>query len=69
MPPSDKIRELEERVDRLRAAYDLREDVFPPIPGPEHPEAPFTLAIIEDSLDIINYAVFLIRQIRAGDHG
>ena len=69
MPPSDKIRELDERVNRIQVAYAAREQVIPPEQGPEFPQAPFERAIIEDALDILNYAVFLIRQIRAGEHG
>ena len=53
-PPSDKIRELRERVMRINAAYSLDT-------GRE--------AIISDAIDAINYNVFLIRQLREGAKG
>jgi len=52
-PPSDKIRELRERVTRLEHAY---------------PTAPMQV-MVEDALDIINYAAFLIKQIERGMSG
>jgi hypothetical protein len=68
-PPSDKIRELRERVMRLEGAYANRERLMPETPGPEIPHAALDKAIIEDSLDLINYAAFLIKQIRRGMNG
>jgi hypothetical protein len=58
-PPSDKIRELRERVMRIEAAYINRERII----NDQSTEALDT-AIIEDSIDVINYAAFLIKQIR-----
>jgi hypothetical protein len=68
-PPSDKIRELEERVMRIKAAYQGRERVYPTVVGPEQPQAAYDRVIIEDCLDVINYANFLIKQIRRGHRG
>ena len=53
-PPSDKIRELKERALRIAAAYEL---------------GGASDVIVEDAQDIINYATFLIRQIREGATG
>jgi hypothetical protein len=69
MPPSDKIRELGERVERLKEAYLRREEVLPVVQGSEFPQAALDHVLIEDSLDIINFSVFLIRQIREGARG
>jgi hypothetical protein len=63
-PPSDKIRELRERVTRIESGYaamlgeegDPRNSVIAPI-------------IIEDALDLINYAAFLVKQIERGMRG
>jgi len=68
-PPSDKIRELEERVMRIRMAYHERQMVMPVVVGPESPHAAYDRAIVEDALDMINYAAFLIKQIRRGHNG
>jgi len=68
-PPSDKIRELRERVMRIEAAYAQREQLIPPERGPEMPQSLLDQVIIEDSLDIINYTVFLVKQIRRGISG
>lgn len=68
-PPSDKIRELRERIDRLERLYARREDIIPDTMGPEIPQAGFDKHLIEDSLDIINYAAFLIKQVRRGMRG
>src|SRR5262245_50374956 len=68
-PPSDKIRELEERVMRIKAAYQGRERVYPTVVGPEQPQAAYDRVIIEDCLDIINYAAFLVKQIHRGHIG
>lgn len=58
-PPSDKIRELGERVRRIEKAYDRVSAGHLP-----------SVAIIrEDALDLINYSVFLIRQLDEGARG
>lgn len=62
-PPSDKLREIQERYRRIMRMYanvletqrDIGED-------PAH----VIEAIEEDTLDLINYAVFFIRQLREG---
>lgn len=65
-PPSDKIRELRERVTRIEHAYEKREDPScPDVPSGEILES----VIIEDAIDIINYAAFLVKQIRRGQRG
>ena len=51
--PSDKIREMKERIMRIENAYE-REQFD---------------AIIEDALDLINYTVFLIKQVERGQRG
>jgi hypothetical protein len=53
-PPSDKIRELRERVARLEQAYANEANVD---------------IMVEDALDLINYAAFFIKQIEAGQRG
>lgn len=58
-PPSDKIRELVERARRLEHAYVAYEE------GDESVAA----IVINDALDIINYAAFLIKQVERGMHG
>jgi len=69
-PPSDKIRELRERVTRIEHAYAKLDEL-----KPESPESdmsawlPFERAIIEDSIDLINYANFLVKQVRRGMRG
>ena len=62
MPPSDKIRELRERVNRIEAAYGR-------LQSSQASRNEVDEAIIEDSIDIINYAAFLIKQIRRGHRG
>ncbi len=57
MPPSDKIRELDERVKRIQYAY------------PQLRSSQAVAIIIEDALDIINYATFLVRQLEEGASG
>jgi len=51
--PSDKIREMKERIMRIENAYE-REQFD---------------AVIEDSLDLINYTTFLIKQVERGQRG
>jgi hypothetical protein len=52
-PPSDKIRELKERVMRLEHAYPrVRSNI-----------------LVEEALDIINYAAFFVKQIERGQRG
>lgn len=67
-PPSDKLRELRERVTRLENGYQqIRfEDTTP---GPEDPFHVIRNALIEDALDLINYANFFIKQIERGQRG
>lgn len=63
-PPSDKIRELRERVTRIERAYERLEH------GGSHLTIPHLKeAIIEDAIDIINYSAFLVKQIRRGQVG
>jgi hypothetical protein len=62
-PPSDKIRELRERVTRIEHAYDTNEE------GPAPDDTIWIAAIVEDALDTINYAVFLIKQLERGQRG
>lgn len=63
-PPSDKIRELRERVTRLEHAYEAYDNE--PVQPQNSSIAP---VMISDSLDIINYAAFLIKQIERGQRG
>lgn len=66
-PPSDKIRELQERVRRIENAYKARHTAgLTDDGGSLHV---YEDAIIEDSIDIINYATFLVKQIRRGTTG
>lgn len=51
--PSDKIRELKERIMRIENAYEREQ---------------FT-AVIEDGIDLINYTAFLIKQVERGQRG
>lgn len=67
-PPSDKIRELDERVRRLSWAYEQIK-FMPPPEGPEDPYRQHREAVLSDSIDIINFCVFLIRQIKEGARG
>jgi hypothetical protein len=59
-PPSDKIRELRERVTRLENGYQrirwTEDDIM-------------KAALIEDALDMINYAAFFIKQLERGQNG
>lgn len=55
-PVGDKIRELRERVTRLEALADRSEVKI---------DVKHTL-MIEEGLDVINYAVFMIRQLQEG---
>jgi len=61
-PPSDKIRELRERVTRLENGYQqIRfEDI---------PNETIKMYLIEDALDMINYAAFFIKQLERGQSG
>lgn len=67
-PPSDKIREMNERVRRIEYAYQqLRfEDTTP---GPEDPFVVIRMVMIEDTLDLLNYGNFFIKQIERGQRG
>ena len=67
-PPSDKLREIRERLKRLEYAYqEIRfEDTTP---GPEDPYRQIRLVMEEDALDLLNYANFFIKQIRRGQRG
>jgi hypothetical protein len=63
-PPSDKIRELRERVQRIENAYAaMNQEAVNPRNSSIAP------IIIEDVLDLINYANFLIKQIERGQRG
>jgi hypothetical protein len=62
-PPSDKIRELRERVTRIENAYSINEE------GRAEDDSVWMMAIVEDALDVINYAAFLIKQIERGQRG
>jgi pimeloyl-CoA synthetase len=64
-PPSDKIRELRERVMRIESAYANRERMI------EHGHTALNLssAIEEDCIDVINYTAFLVKQVRRGMSG
>jgi len=53
-PPSDKIRELRERVTRLEHAYANGATID---------------VMVEDALDMINYAAFLVKQLERGMRG
>ena len=60
-PPSDKIRMIKEKAARMNAAYTL---------VPDEEVTPERVAAMEDdALDIINFAVFFVRQIREGSRG
>jgi hypothetical protein len=58
-PPSDKVRELRERVTRIETAF-VAINRFP-----DHADGTWA-TIREDAIDIINYADFLIKQIDEG---
>lgn len=59
-PPSDKVRELDERVARIQNAMNVLQTDC---------ETEAVDAIIEDAIDVINYAAFLVKQIRRGHRG
>jgi hypothetical protein len=70
-PPSDKIRELKERVGRIESAYARREELYNLPEMEEEYEAKAGIAVSEldlaiesDAIDLINYADFLVKQIR-----
>lgn len=63
-PPSDKIRELSERVLRIEAMYSK----LLPSNSAEY-RTRMKASIKEDALDLINYAVFLVRQLDEGMTG
>jgi len=65
-PPSDKIRELRERVMRIEQAYVTRERLVSSGMGPSET---LDQAIVDDSIDVINYANFIVKQIRRGMSG
>jgi len=67
-PPSDKLREMRERLTRLEHAYQqIRfEDTTP---GPEDPNHTVRTVMIEDALDMLNYCNFFIKQIERGQRG
>lgn len=59
-PPSDKLRELRERIDRLDHAYKFYE---------ESGNLGAREALIEDAIDMINFSAFFVKQIRRDMHG
>ena len=64
MPPSDKIRELDERVKRLQVGYKAMEaEVVKPA------NSSIASILVADAVDIINYATFFVRQVRSGVRG
>lgn len=67
-PPSDKLREMKERLGRLEHLYqEIRfEDTTP---GPEDPYREIKAVLIEDALDTLNYVNFFIKQVRRGQRG
>jgi len=67
-PPSDKIRELAERTLRLQEGYKLREHLRTNNAIDQH-IADIEGILVEDALDAINYAAFLIKQIERGMRG
>jgi hypothetical protein len=62
-PPSDKLRELRERIDRLDHAYKVYGDGTNPT-GEDIREE-----MVSDAIDMINFAAFFIKQLRRGMHG
>jgi hypothetical protein len=66
-PPSDKLRELRERVSRLEAGY--QQIRFDDPVEPPAAEVVVKEALIEDALDLINYAAFFIKQLERGQRG
>lgn len=67
-PPSDKLREMKERMGRMEHLYqEIRfEDTTP---GPEDPYAMERRVLLEDAIDMLNYTNFFIKQIRRGQRG
>lgn len=66
-PPSDKIRELKERVRRLETGYQhIR--FLSGEPGPDL-DVEVRDILIEDAIDTINYATFFVKQLRRGQRG
>jgi hypothetical protein len=67
-PPSDKLREIRERLTRLEHGYqEIRfEDTTP---GPEDPFHQIKRVLEEDALDLLNYCNFFIKQLRRGQRG
>jgi hypothetical protein len=67
-PPSDKLREIRERLHRMENLYQqVRfEDTMP---GPEHPYDVELNVLAEDAIDLINYAAFFVKQLRRGQRG
>lgn len=63
-PPSDKIRELRERVTRLEHAYKKRE-----ASESKGERGVLETDMVEDALDLINYAAFFVKQITRGMSG
>jgi len=59
-PPSDKLRELRERLMRMEAAYETVN---------WEKNQMMEVTMIEDALDTINYAAFFIKQIERGMRG
>jgi hypothetical protein len=64
-PPSDKIRELRERVSRIEMAVNMSHIVPQGRNAEGHMEA-MKREIRSDAIDIINYATFLVKQIDEG---
>lgn len=67
-PPSDKIRELRERVTRIKHAHERMLGLGGADENDDMEEA-LRKAIVDDAIDIINYAAFLVKQIRRGESG
>jgi hypothetical protein len=68
-PPSDKIREIRERADRLTSANTILARMAEEN-GDTHANGDLVEeTLISDALDTINYAAFLIKQIREGARG
>lgn len=63
-PPSDKVRELRERITRVESAFPMMQMEL------VQPQNSSIAGIIRaDALDIINYAAFLIKQLDEGARG
>lgn len=69
-PPSDKIRELRERITRIERIWQNGTLVVHDY-GISHPMsfADISVLIEQECLDIINYSAFLIRQLKEGASG